>query len=102
MCMAIPCKVLKVLENKQAEIDVDGETRRIGIELTPDVAEGDYVLVYCGSAKVKVSGPEAAEIIALFEEMEDLMDTRPVLADADSGRPDIGSPPPRERPDKAL
>lgn len=70
MCMAMPYKVVSVSRQKQAEIEVDGEKRLISIELTPDVRAGDYVLVYCGFAKTKVSEPEAAEIITVFEELE--------------------------------
>ncbi|MFO8011586.1 MAG: HypC/HybG/HupF family hydrogenase formation chaperone [Dehalococcoidia bacterium] len=69
MCMALPYRIVSINRQQRAEIEVDGVRREISVELLPDVKVGDYVLVYLGSAKTKLSESEAAEIISLLEEM---------------------------------
>ncbi len=70
MCMALPYRIVSIDQQKRAEIEVDGARQEISIELLPEVKVGDYVLVYLGAAKAKLSESEAAEIISLYEEMD--------------------------------
>jgi hydrogenase expression/formation protein HypC len=69
MCLAIPAKV----------ISVDGTTARVTIEdveftasllMLNDVNPGDFIMLHAGFAIQKVDPEEAAETLALLNEME--------------------------------
>jgi hydrogenase expression/formation protein HypC len=69
MCLAIPVKV----------ISVDGTTARVTIEdveftasllMLNDVNPGDFIMLHAGFAIQKVDPEEAAETLALLNEME--------------------------------
>jgi len=68
MCLAIPAKV----------ISVDGTTARVTIEdveftasllMLNDVNPGDFIMLHAGFAIQKVDPEEAAETLALLNEM---------------------------------
>ena len=71
MCLAVPAKVLSV-EGQEAEVDIGGVRRRISIVLTPEVRNGDYVLIHTGFAINVVDEQEAQETLRLFAEIEAL------------------------------
>ena len=47
MCLAIPA-LIKFIEDKEAEVEIGGITRRISLWLTPEAKVGDYVLLHTG------------------------------------------------------
>lgn len=69
MCLAVPAKVLSI-QGQEAEVDIGGVRRRISIVLTPDVHDGDYVLIHTGFAINVVDEQEAQETLKLFAEIE--------------------------------
>jgi hydrogenase expression/formation protein HypC len=69
MCVAIPYKLLDIKENGRAQIEVGGTRQEIGTLLVPEVKVGDCVLVYFGSATVKIDEDEVLEIIRLYHEI---------------------------------
>ena len=70
MCLAIPSKVVELLEGNQAIVDTMGTKRIVSLELLQDsVSVGDYVLVHVGFAISKLSEEEALESLKLFEEI---------------------------------
>jgi len=86
MCMALPYLVTGIESESLAEVEKDGMRRTVNISLVPDIAVGDYLLVYLDMAKAKLSEAEAAEVLALYEQVGDLflpaLEPTPV-----SGRP---------------
>jgi len=68
MCLAIPALV-KSINGYQAEVDIDGVTRQISIQLTPEVKTGDYVLLHTGYAIGVIDQAEARETMKLLKEM---------------------------------
>jgi len=68
MCLAIPALV-KSIEGYQAEVDIDGVTRQVSIQLTPDVKVGDYVLLHTGYAINIIDEAEAEETLRILEEL---------------------------------
>ncbi|MBZ0093195.1 MAG: HypC/HybG/HupF family hydrogenase formation chaperone, partial [Sulfuricellaceae bacterium] len=50
MCLAIPAKVVELLDNELAVIDVGGMRKEISLGLVEGVAVGDYVIVHVGYA----------------------------------------------------
>ena len=47
MCLAIPA-LIKSINGQQAVADIEGVTRDISLELTPEAKVGDYVLLHTG------------------------------------------------------
>lgn len=73
MCLAIPARVIEV-QGHLATVDIIGNKRSIGISLTPEVRQGDYVLVHAGFSIQVIDKEEAQATLALLEEMEELED----------------------------
>jgi len=71
MCLAIPA-LIKSIEDKEAEAEIGGITRRISLWLTPEAKVGDYVLVHTGYAINILDEEEAEETLSLLEEMAGL------------------------------
>ena len=68
MCLAIPV-LIKSIEDKEAEVEIGGVTRRISLWLTPEAKVGDYALVHTGYAINILDQEEAEETLRLFEEI---------------------------------
>ena len=71
MCIAIPA-LIKSIEDKEAEADIGGVTRRISLWLTPDAEVGDYVLLHTGYAINILDQEEAEETLKFLEEIAGL------------------------------
>ena len=71
MCLALPCRVVELLDNEQAMIDVSGMRKAISLALVDDVAVGDYVIVHVGYALTRLDPDEADKTLALFAELGD-------------------------------
>ena len=59
MCLAIPVKVVEVLPNQQAVIDLAGVRKEISTALLDTVQVGDYVILHVGYAIGKLDTDEA-------------------------------------------
>ena len=70
MCLALPARVVELLPNDQAVVDLGGIRKNISIALVSDVALGDYVIVHVGHAIGRIDPEEAERTLALFAEME--------------------------------
>lgn len=69
MCLAIPARITKLLEDDMALADVGGVGRPVSLALLDDAAVGDYVIVHVGYALSKLDPEEAAKTLKLFDEM---------------------------------
>ncbi|MCS3918838.1 HypC/HybG/HupF family hydrogenase formation chaperone [Fervidibacter sacchari] len=77
MCLAVPAKVVEIVdeENQIAKVDIGGVRRNISVALLEDVKVGDWVLVHVGFAIQKVDEEEAAQTLALLKGLgQDLED----------------------------
>jgi len=68
MCLAIPA-LINSIEDKEAEAEIGGITRRISLWLTPEAKVGDYVLIHAGYAINILDQEEAEETLRLLEEI---------------------------------
>ncbi|OGN99723.1 MAG: hydrogenase assembly protein HypC [Chloroflexi bacterium RBG_13_52_12] len=68
MCLAIPA-LIKSIKGQQAVADIEGVTRDISLQLTPEAKVGDYVLLHTGYAISIIDAVEAAETLKLLKEM---------------------------------
>lgn len=72
MCLAIPAKVIELKDDRLATVDILGVTRDISLDLTPQAAVGDFVLVHAGFSIEVVDPDFAQETIDLIREFPDL------------------------------
>jgi hydrogenase expression/formation protein HypC len=70
MCLAIPA-LIKSISGQQAVADIEGITREISLQLTPEAKVGDYVLLHTGYAISIIDADEAAETLKLLKEMSE-------------------------------
>jgi hydrogenase expression/formation protein HypC len=69
MCLAIPVRVVELLADDMALVDVGGVRKDISLALVDGIAIGDYVILHVGYAIQKLDPEEAAKTLALFAEM---------------------------------
>jgi hydrogenase expression/formation protein HypC len=69
MCLAIPVKIVELLENDMALSEVGGIRKEISLALVDDVAVGDYVIAHVGFAINRLDADEAEKTLALFAEL---------------------------------
>ncbi|OGO31929.1 MAG: hydrogenase assembly protein HypC [Chloroflexi bacterium RBG_16_56_11] len=68
MCLAIPA-LIKSVKGEQAVVDIDGITRDVSLQLTPEAKVGDYVLLHTGYAISVIDTEEAGETLKLLRQM---------------------------------
>lgn len=71
MCLAIPTKVVEVLDGDMAVVDLGGVKKEISLALVEGVQAGDYVIVHVGYAINKLDPDEAEKTLALFAEFNE-------------------------------
>jgi len=69
MCLAIPVRVVALIEDSWVETEVGGVRSRVSTALVDEVAVGDYLIVHAGFAIARLDVEEAEKSLALFEEM---------------------------------
>jgi hydrogenase expression/formation protein HypC len=86
MCLAIPMRITAA-DGADATIEADGLVQRASLMLVPDARVGDYVLVHAGFAIAVLDSDDAAERLALFDEIAAMGDEGAEGDEADDGRP---------------
>jgi hydrogenase expression/formation protein HypC len=66
MCLAIPTRILSLLEDGMAEVELEGVTKTISLALVENAKPGDYVIVHVGFALSKLDPKEAERTLDLF------------------------------------
>ncbi len=69
MCLAIPVRVVALLEDQMAETEVGGVCSRISLAMLDAVSVGDFVIVHAGFALTRLDVQEAEKTLALFDEI---------------------------------
>jgi hydrogenase expression/formation protein HypC len=68
MCLAIPARIVELIANDCAIVDLGGVRKDVSLALLEDVAVGDYVIVHVGYALTRLDPEEAAKTLALMAE----------------------------------
>jgi hydrogenase expression/formation protein HypC len=76
MCLAIPMRVAAI-DGSAATIEAEGLTQSTSLLLVPEARVGDFVLVHAGFAIAVLEPDDAAERLALFEEIAAMADDEP-------------------------
>ena len=68
MCLAIPMRITAT-DGAAATIEADGLVQKTSLMLVPEARVGDFVLVHAGFAIAVLQSDDAAERLALFDEI---------------------------------
>ena len=71
MCLAIPAKIVELLDDDMAKVEVEGVRKEVSLAMV-DAGLDDYVIIHVGYALSKIDAEEAEKTIALFAEMAEL------------------------------
>ncbi len=81
MCLAIPARVASIDENRMASVDILGVTRVVSLDLVPEAAVDDWVLVHAGFAIQVIDEEYATETLELLKSVPFFEDQEPLLAE---------------------
>ncbi len=70
MCLAIPMRIIEI-EGFTGVAEVDGVSRKVRLDLLPEIEVGDFVLVHAGLAIARVDAVEAEETLSLLRKLAD-------------------------------
>jgi hydrogenase expression/formation protein HypC len=68
MCLAIPGKIEKILEDNYALADFGGVKKKVCVDLIKDIKVGEYVNVHVGFAINKIDEKQAKENLKVIRE----------------------------------
>jgi len=71
MCLSVPGRVVEIQSN-MAKVEVGGVLRDASMDVCPDAAVGDYVLIHAGFAIQKLDEKEALETLDLLKKMAEI------------------------------
>lgn len=66
MCLALPVRVVELVGESDAIVDLGGIRKQISLALVDGVTPGDYVILHVGYALSRLDPVEAARTLALF------------------------------------
>jgi len=66
MCLAVPARVVALLEDDRATVTLGGVTMPVSLALVEGVAVDDYVIVHVGYALTRLDRAEAEKTLALL------------------------------------
>ena len=69
MCLAVPVKVIELLNDNKVKVDAGGVRLEVCSALMPNIKKDDYVLVHAGFIIEKMSEAEAIDNIKLWDEI---------------------------------
>jgi hydrogenase expression/formation protein HypC len=68
MCLAIPVRIERTLDDERAVASVGGIEREINVSLVENLQTGDYVILHVGFALSRVDEQEAQATLQLMSE----------------------------------
>lgn len=68
MCLAIPARVVALVDDDQAIVDLAGVRKQISLALVEGIQIGDYVIVHVGYALARLDPDEAQRTLQAFAE----------------------------------
>lgn len=79
MCLGIPGKVVEVrrfegLDVVEGRVDFGGVLREVNLSFTPEVEEGQYVLVHVGFSLSVIDEEEAAATLDYLRQLGEVME----------------------------
>ena len=72
MCLAIPARVVELVDPGQAVVELGGVRKRISLALVDGIDVDDYVIVHVGYALTRLDPAEASATLTLMAEADPL------------------------------
>lgn len=69
MCLGVPLKIVEI-NGKNAMGEMSGVRTKVRVDLIPEIALGDYVMVHAGFAIEKMKEKEALNTLEIFKEIK--------------------------------
>lgn len=66
MCLAVPARVVEVIDDERCRVDLGGIQQEISSALIDDPAVGEYLIVHVGFALGRIAPEEAEQTLALL------------------------------------
>lgn len=70
MCLGVPLKIMKILDKEKAIASMGESFLEINTIFTPEVKEGDYVIVHAGFSISILTNEEAEEINSVLNQLK--------------------------------
>lgn len=68
MCLALPARVVEVVDADQAVVELGGVRKQVSLALVDGITVGDYVIVHVGYALARLDPAEAEQTLRSFAE----------------------------------
>lgn len=69
MCHAVPARVIRVLPDEEAQVELAGSRKTVSTALVGPVAVGDFLLVHVGFALGRLDEAEAEATLAALDSL---------------------------------
>lgn len=66
MCLALPARVVELVDADQAVVELGGVRKQVSLALVEGIAVGDYVIVHVGYALARLDPDEAEQTLRGF------------------------------------
>lgn len=76
MCLAIPAKIVKLLEHNSALCDFNGIEKEVNVSLIEDPKENEWVIVHVGFALNRIDEAKAIETLSMMAELSDQVESK--------------------------
>ncbi|MCS7197250.1 MAG: HypC/HybG/HupF family hydrogenase formation chaperone [Candidatus Bipolaricaulota bacterium] len=82
MCLAVPGKILSIIENddpllRTGKVSFGGIVKEVNLAYVPEAQVGDYVIVHVGFAISKLNEAEAQKVFEYLRELGELQELEP-------------------------
>lgn len=69
MCLAVPAKIIKLIDSENALCDFNGIEKEVNVSLIENPVAGDWVIVHVGFALNRIDPIQARETQALLKDI---------------------------------
>lgn len=69
MCLAVPARVIAVIDDQRCRVDLGGIRQEIATSLIEDVTVGEYLIVHVGFALGRIDAGEAERTLRLLADL---------------------------------
>lgn len=67
MCLAVPAKIIKIIDSDNALCDFNGIEKEVNVSLIANPSQGDWVIVHVGFALNRIDEKEAQKTQQLLQ-----------------------------------
>ena len=69
MCVGVPARVIRILNDEEGFVELEGARRVVSLVLVPGIRAGEHVIVHAGFAIQRLDEEEAQETLRILREM---------------------------------